>query len=85
MRGWYVEELIDAAGQVIGEKLYTAGMTNVKRPGVFHRIKQVSPGGVLTLVIHDLPTGRGWFFNVDGVHVPWREYLRIPKKNNSEA
>ncbi|WP_280568144.1 hypothetical protein [Chromohalobacter sp. 296-RDG] len=44
--------------------------------GKFHRIHTVSKGGVYTLFISGKYRGT-WGFLVDGVKVPWREYLGI--------
>lgn len=42
--------------------------------GQYHRIRQVSPGGVWTIFITWRKRGT-WGFMVDGKKVPWREYL----------
>lgn len=44
--------------------------------GQYHSIVEVSPGGVWTLFISSRWQGV-WGFLVDGVKVPWREYLGI--------
>ena len=41
--------------------------------GEYHRIDQVSPGGVITLFITSKWRG-DWGFLVNGVKVPWRIY-----------
>ena len=41
--------------------------------GEYHRIDQVSPGGVITLFITSKWRG-DWGFLVNGVKVPWRTY-----------
>ncbi len=41
--------------------------------GEYHRIDEVSPGGVITLFITSKWRG-DWGFLVDGVKVPWRTY-----------
>lgn len=43
--------------------------------GEFHHIHRVSPGGVWTLFI-TWSYGGSWGFLVDGIKVPWREYLK---------
>ena len=50
------------------------GYTGPLRHGEFHRITAVSHGGVWTLFITGRKRG-SWGFDVDGVKVPWREYL----------
>jgi hypothetical protein len=71
LRGWYVEESIYG-------KLHQrdAGHTVANTAQTFHRIAQVSPGGVWTLFI----MGRrinGWGFLVNSRKVPYRTYLGI--------
>ena len=44
--------------------------------GEYHRIREVSPGGVWTLFITWKKRGT-WGFLVDGVKVPWRKYLGL--------
>lgn len=86
LRGWYREvrqhpkclpleesfrRLLEPTGQFFIRK---AGDTAQLRFGEFHRISEVSPGGVWTLFI----TGRyrgDWGFDVDGVKVPHHVYL----------
>lgn len=55
-----------------------AGDTATLRFRQFHRIERVSPGGVWTLFITWRYAGT-WGFDVDGVKVPWREYLGATK------
>jgi hypothetical protein len=69
LRGWYHELREDDRFHI-----REAGDTAALRFGEFHRILEVSPGGVYTLFI----TGRyrgTWGFKVDGAKVPHREYL----------
>lgn len=49
------------------------GNTARLRHGEYHRIDQVSPGGVTTLFITSKWRG-DWGFLVNGVKVPWRTY-----------
>ncbi|WP_434672196.1 hypothetical protein [Pseudomonas sp. R1-15] len=49
------------------------GDTAELRHGEYHRIDQVSPGGVITLFITSKWRG-DWGFLVNGVKVPWRTY-----------
>lgn len=54
----------------------SAGETAKLKFGEYHRITSISDGGVYTMFV----TGRyrgTWGFNVDGVKVPWREYLGL--------
>jgi hypothetical protein len=58
------------------EHLRVPGDTARLMFGEYHRIAQISDGGVWTLFI----TGRNrgtWGFMVDGKKVPWREYLGL--------
>lgn len=75
--GWYEEELEDEHGKYF--KKYGPGDVNSKDPGEYHRITSVSPGGVITLVVHGHRRRSGWGFKVDGKHVPWRKYLGLDK------
>lgn len=52
------------------------GDTQTLKFGEYHRIAEVSPDGVWTLFITWKYRGV-WGFDVDGVKVPWREYLGI--------
>lgn len=71
LRGWYREEL---PGQA--QRVRHAGDTGRLLFGQYHRIDEVSPGGVWTLFITWRYQGT-WGFSVDGKKVPWREYLGI--------
>jgi len=55
-------------------KLRKQGYTGALKHGEFHRITSVSPTGVWTIFITWRKRG-SWGFDVDGVKVPWREYL----------
>lgn len=46
--------------------------------GTFHSIDRVSVGGVWTLFVM-FGYSNAWGFDVDGVKVPWREYLKVPE------
>jgi hypothetical protein len=66
----YVEQREDGVTWVRNQ-----GDTATLRYGEYHRIDRISRGGVWTLFI----TGRHrgiWGFKVDGVKVPWREYVK---------
>lgn len=52
----------------------TTGYTGPVQHGSYHRIAEVSPGGVYTLWFTWTYEGT-WGFLVDGKKVPWREYL----------
>lgn len=56
-----------------------AGNTAVLRFGEFHRITQVSDGGVWTMFITGRKRGT-WGFLVEGAKIPWREYLGMEQK-----
>lgn len=76
LKGWYLEERLmpDGATQ---EFLRTAGDTASLNFGEYHRIVDVSEGGVWTLFITHKYQGT-WGFLVDGQKVPYRQYLNIP-------
>jgi hypothetical protein len=70
LRGAYLEDRMSR------EHLRVPGDTARLMFGEYHRIAQISDGGVWTLFI----TGRyrgSWGFRVDGKKVPWREYLGL--------
>ncbi|MDG9928304.1 MULTISPECIES: hypothetical protein [unclassified Pseudomonas] len=72
LRGWYEER------RLVGDE----EVTHTRRPGdtatlafgEYHHISRVSDGGVFTLFITGRKQG-SWGFLVDGVKVPWRQYL----------
>lgn len=79
--GWYREERYAADDFGTSSRyptrsfLRTTGDTEPLRYGEFHRITHVKPGGVWTMFITWRYRGT-WGFDVDGVKVPWREYLK---------
>lgn len=75
--GWYKEIRLEN-GQ---DKHYFryAGNTARLNFGEYHTITEVSDGGVWTLFI-TWPYKGTWGFLVDGVKVPWREYLANHKR-----
>lgn len=80
LRGWY-DEVRE------GREIRRAeGTTAALKFGEFHRITEVCDGGVFTLFITSRYQGT-WGFLVDGVKVPWREYLNITnhKENHEKA
>lgn len=73
LKGWYREERDD------GFHTRLAGETAEISANTFHRIIGVMPGGAWTLFITG-PKISSWGFRTDeGVVVPWREYLGVPK------
>jgi hypothetical protein len=90
LHGWYREVRLKQHQHETYEKVYPVELVPVTyrrlpgdtarlRFGEYHRILQVSPGGVWTLFI----TGRyrgTWGFLVSGVKVPWRRYLGIEEQ-----
>lgn len=75
LKGWYSEER--PAGQ--GNRsmhMRAAGYSGRLMFGQYHRIDEISPGGVWTLFITWSKRGT-WGFDVDGTKVPWREYLDV--------
>jgi hypothetical protein len=69
LHGWYREVRED--GAIIRR---VAGDTARLNFGEYHRITEVSDGGVWTLFVTGKFQGM-WGFKVDGVKVPFREYL----------
>ncbi|MGY2158579.1 hypothetical protein [Pseudomonas tolaasii] len=63
----------DAAFQATEHIDRRAGDTARLNHGEYHRIDQISPGGVYTLFITSKWRG-DWGFLVNGVKVPWRTY-----------
>ena len=81
LRGWYAEV---RQGELIWEDRIIerrAGDTAALRFGQYHRISEVSPGGVWTLFVTWKKRGT-WGFLVNGRKVPWREYLGIDTTKN---
>lgn len=77
LRGWYVEERLSPTDHTIKTRhLLTRGQTGTLRIGEYHRIDHVSQRGVFTLFITG-PRFDGWGFLVNGVKVPWRQYLGL--------
>jgi len=74
LRGGYDEERKRGA-----LREYWSGDTASLRFSEFHRIYWVAPGGAWTLFITWKYRGT-WGFLVNGVKVPWREYLGVPPK-----
>lgn len=71
LRGWYVEERKD------GLYLRQEGDTATIKHGEYHRIVEVSPGGVWTLFCLGPKVGE-WGFLVDGKKIYWQDYLEGP-------
>ncbi len=83
LRGWYKE--VRLIPEHMLANLYPATMIEHTRYegytgrllfGEYHRITEVSPGGVWTIFITWKKRGT-WGFLVDGKKVPWRQYLGI--------
>lgn len=71
-------DLIKDTGAIVEASEYftrRAGDTAVIGHDTYHSITEVSPGGVWTLFI-TTEWRHVWGFKVNGVHVPWREYLQ---------
>lgn len=77
LRGWYIEERPHLFWRTCFITR-TAGDTAALGFGQYHRINEVSEGGVWTLFVTGRKRGT-WGFLVDGVKVPWRKYLGIPE------
>lgn len=75
LRGYYIEQ----RGTQRIDRI--PGDTARLNFGEYHRITEVSTGGVWTLFISGKKRGT-WGFNVDGNKVPWREYLGLDSGEN---
>jgi hypothetical protein len=86
LRGWYMEQRLEAGNLGTGMPMVRELdaellKTLTRRPGdtakllhgEYHRIDEVSDGGVTTLFITSKWRG-DWGFLVNGVKVPWRTY-----------
>ena len=86
LRGWYTEQrLLDHDDPVLSGLNVPAGAQATEyidrhagdtarlNHGEYHRIDELSPGGVYTLFITSKWRGE-WGFLVNGVKVPWRTY-----------
>lgn len=96
LRGWYEEmrpthnwdgrilDAIEPAGlKLVSVNEYferVAGETAALKFGEYHRITQISEGGVWTLFVTGKYRGT-WGFLVDGVKVQWRKYLGLEKNS----
>lgn len=69
--GGYIEECEDGT-----MRARTPGDTGRLLYGQYHRIDEILPGGAWTMFITWKYRGT-WGFKVDGVKVPWREYLGL--------
>lgn len=76
LRGWYMEDRKGAPLRCCLE-----GTTARLGYGEYHRIVEVSPGGVWTLFITWKHQGT-WGFEVDGKKIPWREYPATREQDN---
>jgi hypothetical protein len=79
--GYYREE------NVLGERnLYLAGQSRCARAETFHRIQEVSYGGVWTIFIMGKKR-LSWGFLVGGHKVPWRKYVSkgLAKKSKEKS
>ncbi len=83
LRGWYLEERENTLPGVDPYPRYEPAAIRFRREtghtgrllfGEFHRIEQVSPGGVWTLFITWRYRGT-WGFKVGDRKIPWRDYF----------
>lgn len=80
LKGWYVEE-VRTFWLYLLRKRRQAGDTAPIRFEQYHRIDEVSDGGVWTLFFTWRHLGE-WGFLVDGNKVPWRTYLGVEEEAN---
>lgn len=78
LRGWYVEDRLVQGEVSVFQRPFVRrpGDTAALRFGEYHRIDQVSAGGVFTLFISG-PYQGTWGFLVNGRKIPWRKYLGL--------
>lgn len=88
LKGYYVEDKITDYGVTADGQFYERTLRSVRLPGDtapilfgdYHSVAEVSEGGVWTLFITFGYQGT-WGFLVDGVKVPWRDYMQMyPEK-----
>lgn len=82
LKGWYIEERLDPKTGQTFRCMRSEGDTVELNFGEYHRIVEVSEGGVWTLFITKQYQGT-WGFLVDGQKVPYRKYLATPKPGRS--
>lgn len=70
--GWYVEQRLN------GTHVRLTGETATLKFGEYHKITDISEGGVWTMFITG-PYQGTWGFLVNGVKVKWRDYLGLTK------
>lgn len=80
LKGWYKERVLEDLsyiGPVLSEETYMRreGDTRAIKFGEYHSIDEVSEGGVWTMFFTWKYMGV-WGFLVDGIKIPWREYLK---------
>jgi hypothetical protein len=80
LRGNYTElRLIDSR---VKQFMRFRGDTATLAFGDFHRITDISEGGVWTMFVAGKYRG-SWGFDVNGTKVPWRTYIGLPEKVSS--
>lgn len=88
LRGKYIEVRMlgqwDDGTQLTAEIQRAAGDTATLDFGEYHRINEVSEGGVWTLFVTGKKRGT-WGFKVNGAKVPWRTYLGIDRPTDQGA
>lgn len=68
--GWYMEQRNDSSPKV---SFRNTGYTGVIGSKQFHKILEVSPGGVWTMFIMYKFKGE-WGFSVNGLFIPYKDY-----------
>ena len=88
LKGYYIEDKVIEHGRDADAGYYERVMRSARHPGStapilfgdYHSVAEVSEGGVWTLFITFGYQGT-WGFLVDGVKVPWRDYMQMhPEK-----
>lgn len=76
LAGWYTEErFVDESKAETFTITRKSGYTGKIKEGEFHRINQLSLGGVVTLFF-TWEKLSSWGFLVDGKKINWKEYLK---------
>ncbi len=80
VRGWYVEE-IGGCRERIRRGLFSIAW---RHHSCAHRIVEISPGGVWTLLWTTPKADRDWGFYTPRGWVPWREFVVDPVTNETK-
>ncbi len=77
--GGYWEERYDDDGMCISRRWHGPGSILWRPAGSWHRL-DLPPGTTTWTLFITFKKQGSWFFNVNGVKVPWRDYLKEHKQ-----